>query len=1172
MGGTSLYTEAPMAVEWRTLADLEVTLGELSRHTAQGIPTRITMSLALMMTGLASAGERAILNPRAMLHLLIHGRDAMSWQRGCSSHLSPGSMNTCEFLDTHSRKFRSFLFTSITLRHDFELDIPERFVEVRGRMPPPREEYVYAYSGDPYRPGTSLVPRRDSAYPRQADCYRPGHIEERRWSSSYTLGDSSNSWARQRSPNGTARLPPGRPDYRGVSYEKSLSDSPRSSRISSPRHSRAAASCRPHSPSSSSIRSSRERSKSLPRSRERSLSSVRSSVDSRSYTADPPVRPQVQRSHPVGQFRGRRRGGQRYGMRFHADGSRDPISPHFPPPLTYPIESRPDDRFAAHPSLPLRPPSPHLTPGPGGRNRLPERGFSGPAQSAHNDSHANKGEIVERLPESVWALTNGAGSPFIPASQLGYQLGRSKRKRRGGVNRKKRGLFQQTGSARENFTESNATSLVMDGSKEFAIPHRPTPMDEIETPKDSFLSMMPKHEMSPLLVSKEVPVLALPEAEMKPSSMAENESPPLVALKSEECLPDPNIEAPVSVVANTSPLLDLGGKLSPQNADGQESSPVIRAIPELSKLVIPPSETLANPPPAQHGLLEVSKADSPPQTQSSLFSLIPARVATPPLPPLEPPLEPCNTAQSLPGNGLPEVTTSSPASSVAPTPSLQTPSPPRVAPEVVVAARIVQEPDQELPASPVSSALQAAGVPPVVHPGHDTFSVHAKEAESLAEALRIVVSARQLLDLQSREERVNPVLMANRAIATTPDESAPLADTLVQDVLAGQRAKDTIQAFHSHMRDSLVANMAARQETTDEKIARLRKEYLALHREWIARCAELDNSHRVDPAAGEVSALPARTTRRSAAVLGDAVRSDLEMEQIIASLGNDELYDPAHLALRNLAVIPDMISVTHGQVDGVFDDTNNLVDDPQSFYHPSPGLAEWVDDEVEIYKQRFAKYPKQFGHIAAGLPHKTQAQCVQFYYLHKKALINFREAVATYGQSKRRRGGRKTDKKKGGLLADIRQHDAEVSKGQNPVKPRPNTAGRKRRESARVAPRRSATVVQQEEQTPVTTPTPEPELESARPKRRRNIRLVTEPEPVGTEEPPPKRSRRAPRRPKLVPDALIPELKPLSKAVVEVPNGILDGQSEHSAPRSRSSAWSAGDIGQDTCELAEFIR
>ncbi|KAI0298715.1 hypothetical protein B0F90DRAFT_687356 [Multifurca ochricompacta] len=600
------------------------------------------------------------------------------------------------------------------------------------------------------------------------------------------------------------------------------------------------------------------------------------------------------------------------------------------------------------------------------------------------------------------------------------------------------------------------------------------------------------------------------------------------------------------------------------------------ATPELPQLVIPPPEPPVEPPLAQHGLLGISQVNSPSQSQSTLFSPVPARPVTPPLPPSEPPSEPsmelCSTPQSIHVNGFPEVTTSSPVSSVAPTPSLQTPSPPHVVPEVIVAAPTVREPEDELmPASPVSSALQAIGVPSIVRSERGNFPAHAKEAGSLTDALCMVVSARQQLDVQSREERVNPILMSNRAVAIPcPGMSAPLGNTFVQEILAGQRAKNTVEAFHFHVRDSLVVSMAARQETIDEKVARLRKEYLALHREWVARCAELDNSHRADPAAGEVSAIPARTTRRSAAVLGDAVRSDLEMEQIIASLGNDELYDPAHLALRNLAVIPDMISVTCGKVDAVFDDTNNLVSEPQSFFDPSPGLAEWTDDEVEIFKQRFAKYPKQFGHIAAGLSHKTQAQCVQFYYLHKKALIDFREAIATYGQSKRRRGGRKTDKKKGGLLADIRQHDAEVSKEKDPVKRRAGTSARKRRESARTAPRRSITTVQHEEQTPVTTPTPEPELESARPKRRRNNRPAAEPEPVGAEEPPPKRSRRAPRKPKTAPESSTSEQTPLSRTTTEAPNGVPEVQNEHAVQRCKTSAWSADDIDLFMGLLAQY--
>jgi len=649
-------------------------------------------------------------------------------------------------------------------------------------------------------------------------------------------------------------------------------------------------------------------------------------------------------------------------------------------------------------------------------------------------------------------------------------------------------------------------------------------VDEVKAPEASSLPPLLEIQAAASADMEEIPLLTPQGPEIEPPSATENEVP-LSTNSLSEALSDRKSEAPAHVIADTSSSGATCKQPFLQDCN-KGTSPVIEVITELSRLIIPPSDAPREPPHARDDPHEVTKADSSSRCPSALFS------------------------RFLPTNGLPEATTSSPVSSTAPTPSLQTLLPPYVDPVVVVAAPTVQELEDDLmPASPVSSALQAVGAPTIVRPDLDTFSANAKEAESLTEALLMVVSARQQLDIQTREERVDPILISNRAIAPPlSDVPTPSAGTLVQEVLAGRRVENTIQAFESHVRNSLVANLTSRHEFVDEKIAQLRREYLALHKEWVTRCAELDNSHRFDPAGGEVSAVPTRTTRRSAAVLGDAVRSDLEMEQIIASLGNDELYDPAHLALRNLAVIPDMISVSRGKVDAVFDDTNNAVDDPQSFFDPSPGLAEWTDDEVEIYKQRFAKYPKQFGHIAMGLTHKTQAQCVQFYYLHKKALIDFREAITTYGQSKRRRGGRRTDKKKGGLLADIRQHDAEVSKGQDSVKRRPGAVGRRRRESARVAPRRSSTAVQQEEQTPVSTPTPEPEPGPVRPKRRRNPRPAPEPElasvgtGTGTEEPAPKRSRRGPRKPKIVPvqESSTPEPKPLSKPGIEVPSPSIE--------------------------------
>lgn len=214
-------------------------------------------------------------------------------------------------------------------------------------------------------------------------------------------------------------------------------------------------------------------------------------------------------------------------------------------------------------------------------------------------------------------------------------------------------------------------------------------------------------------------------------------------------------------------------------------------------------------------------------------------------------------------------------------------------------------------------------------------------------------------------------------------------------------------------------------------------------------------------------------------MLGDAVRSDLEMEQIIASLGVEELTDPNHLALRNLATIPDMISVSQGEVKYLFDDTNNLVADPYRFYDTSAGIDAWTDEEKEVFLEQFAANPKQFGIIASFLPSKTASQCVTYYYLNKKKNIDFRKVISLYAPGKRRRGGRRTDKRKGNaLMADIRQHDDEVSLSHSG----PTT----RRKRVQPASRLGAAHL---ESTPATTPTPDPEPEVK--KRGRKPRVVS---------------------------------------------------------------------------------
>ncbi|KAF8884922.1 hypothetical protein CPB84DRAFT_149708 [Gymnopilus junonius] len=375
------------------------------------------------------------------------------------------------------------------------------------------------------------------------------------------------------------------------------------------------------------------------------------------------------------------------------------------------------------------------------------------------------------------------------------------------------------------------------------------------------------------------------------------------------------------------------------------------------------------------------------------------------------------------------------------------------------------------------------------------------EAKSTKDALRIVVMTRLLCDRQSREERVNPVLAANLSLSNPP-EAHPIAtpDILIDKMFTGRSLQERIDSFLK-TRPLLSQYLKKRNFTVEEKIAKLREEYLSLHERWVAHCNAL-NEQQKTLASEHESHHSGRTTRRSTAIT-DAVRSDFEMEQIIASLGYDDAMDPTHLSMKNVATIPDMISATNGYIDYLFDDTSKLVENPKEYYAPNTGIDDWTEEEKKIFLDKYAAYPKQFGIIADFIPNKTAHQCVDYYYLHKKQFIDFRRVVAQFAPNKRRRRG--MGKKKGnGLLVDIAKHDLEV-KGAGSTSTAPAVVARAPRgrktvvapevKKAARAVRRNA--VQFQEDTPTSTPTPEPEPPK-RGRRRKTANDSATPSAVGS--------------------------------------------------------------------------
>nr|VWO95324.1 Foldase protein PrsA 2 (EC [Ganoderma boninense] len=404
----------------------------------------------------------------------------------------------------------------------------------------------------------------------------------------------------------------------------------------------------------------------------------------------------------------------------------------------------------------------------------------------------------------------------------------------------------------------------------------------------------------------------------------------------------------------------------------------------------------------------------------------------------------------------------------------------------------------------------------------------------LSQALRLVAKLRFRHDPITQDARVEPILISNRQLAESEAASSPEPEPIPKVLL--EKATEAGEQQHTDgvfggTKHSLRKRFAQHQAALVDKVSRLRKEYLALHERWMVHCAKLDEIARAC-ALEEAAATAGRTTRRTAA-MGDAVRSDLEMEQILASLGNEELTDANHLSQKNAATIPDMVSVTKGRVEYIYDDTNNLVEDPHEFYKLETGIDDWTEQEKKVLVDKYAIHPKQFGIIADYIPNKSPAQCVTYYYLHKNTTIDFRKVIAQYNTiGKRTRRGRGGKQKGNALLTDILKHDEEVFGKRDGT---PSTSGRRKRGAAgsstpvppaniNAEPNESASTRKAPlsrrgtaQNTPDPTPTPDPEPNGQkRPRRRANLsaKAAAALEADGGDEPveeerPAKRTRKA---------------------------------------------------------------
>lgn len=253
-----------------------------------------------------------------------------------------------------------------------------------------------------------------------------------------------------------------------------------------------------------------------------------------------------------------------------------------------------------------------------------------------------------------------------------------------------------------------------------------------------------------------------------------------------------------------------------------------------------------------------------------------------------------------------------------------------------------------------------------------------------------------------------------------------------------------------------------RKKRLNDKVESLKKRYRSINEDWKVHCSRLDRAAErrdmlrrppvntpagtpggfgvEDPASGAASGsllgaslTTGRANRRSAqagfAGFGDAVRSEAEFLEILASLENADMQDPNMRAARTTATAPDMyIDPDSDHLMKLrYDDINGFVADPLAFYLDKFDPDVWSEEEKAIFARRYALWPKQFGKIAQALPHKTPAACVRYYYLNKKAPGNDFKALAAARNRERKRKARVKPKKAKGsaLMADLKSAKGE---------------------------------------------------------------------------------------------------------------------------------------------------
>ena len=282
-------------------------------------------------------------------------------------------------------------------------------------------------------------------------------------------------------------------------------------------------------------------------------------------------------------------------------------------------------------------------------------------------------------------------------------------------------------------------------------------------------------------------------------------------------------------------------------------------------------------------------------------------------------------------------------------------------------------------------------------------AVHARSYDDVMQSIQ------QVSRHPEDQHAIERVLAQNLRIIDAPSRRPKATPADVVAIFETPELLEVERISFNAVEPMLLDRFAADKAALATKNAALAEEYKSYHESWTLHRERLERLEVVR--ARKTGLLNHDDTstrssgRRGAISLADTARSDLELDQIMASLANEDLTNPDILSKKNLAHIPEMISVIRpGRRRIQYDDQNGLITHPEAYTHDLHDPGHWTEAEKHQFIEAYLATPKQFGKIAARIPQKNAEQCVLYYYLHKKE-INFKGLMSKQGTRKSRRGG-----------------------------------------------------------------------------------------------------------------------------------------------------------------------